>query len=116
MHEGRSAFLYSAGRMLDCRSKSASANSRFNMCQFFFRPKTFYPHWDANIVPTHCRNGSQNFEVNSKVMNNISSNDDSRLFTVLFGSVVYLEIVIKVAMRSKFNQLVTKVDGCSGGK
>ena len=86
------------------------------MCQFFFRPKSFFPHWDANIVPTHCRNGGRKFEVNSKVPNDISSNDDIIFFAVLFGSVVYLEIVNKVSMRSKFNQLVTKVDGCSGGK
>jgi len=86
------------------------------VCQFFFGPKTFFPHWDANIVPTHCRSGGRKFEVNSKVVNDILSNDDIILFTVLFGSVVYFEIVNKVAMRSKFNQLVTKVDGCSGGK
>jgi len=86
------------------------------VCQLFLRPKTFFPHWDANIVPTHCRNSGQKFEVNSKVANDISSNDDIILFAVLFGSVVYLEIVDKVAMRSKFNQLVTKVDGCSSGK
>ena len=83
---------------------------------YFFWPKTFFPHRDANVVPTHCSNGGRKFEVNSKVANDISSNDDIILFSVLFGSVVYLEIVNKVTMRSKFNQLVTKFDGCSGGK
>jgi len=50
------------------------------------------------------------------IANDISSNDDIIFFAVLFGSVVYLEIVNKVLMSSKFNQLVTKVDGCGGGK
>jgi len=86
------------------------------LCQFYFRPKLLFQNWDANIVPNHCRNGGRKFEVNSKVANDILSNDEIIPFTVLLGSVVYAEIVNKVVMWSKFNQLVTKVDGCSGGE